>query len=189
VTPPPPSPRRTTRHVALLRGINVGGKNSLPMDRLARLFERAGCRGVATYIQSGNVLFDAPEAALPTLAAGIARRIEAEHGLRVPVVLRSAAELSRAVRSNPFVADGFPPGSLHVMFLAEVPTPSGLARLDPERSRPDEFRVVGREVYLRCPGGLGRTKLTNAYFDRALGTVSTVRNWKTVQRLLEMVTS
>ncbi len=179
-------------HVALLRGINVGGKNPVPMRDLAALFTAAGCGRVRTYIQSGNVVFDPPSPPAPAgaaLAALLAERIEARFGVTVPVVLRSAGALGAVVRANPFLAEGADPETLHVAFLADEPGAAAVARLDPARSPPDRFRVIGPDVYLSCPGGFARTRLTNDYFDRALATKSTVRNWRTVAKLLELSSS
>jgi uncharacterized protein (DUF1697 family) len=173
-------------HVALLRGINVGGKNRLPMKELATIFTAAGCTEVQTSIQSGNVVFRA--------AAGIARRIptivadgiERRFGFRVPVVTVSAAGLREVVTGNPFLAAGADPAKLHVAFLADRPSEAGLSALDPEQSPPDEFELIGRVIYLLLPNGVARSRLTNAYFDATLGTTSTARNWKTVLRLHEL---
>ncbi len=177
-----------TTHVALLRGINVGGKNKLVMSALVALFGAAGCREVRTYIQSGNVVFRAASALAARLADELQRRIQREHGLSVPVVLRTADELEHVVRGNPFLRakGGASEEFLHVAFLANEPARSALATLDPRRSPPDEFEVRGREIYLRCPNGIARTKLTNAYFDARLATTSTLRNWRTVRKLLEL---
>lgn len=176
------------RHVALLRGINVGGKNKLPMAVLAEMFSVEGARSVTTFIQSGNVVFDAPGTLAGTIGARIERRIEKQLSLRVPVVLRSAAELAAVAARNPFLAAGADPDALHVMFLAARPNAAQGRALDPARSPGDEFALVGRELYLRLPGGMARTRLTNAYFDKALTTVSTTRNWRTVLKLIELAT-
>lgn len=178
--------RGDRRHVALLRGINLGGNNRLAMRDLVALFSTAGCTDVMTYIQSGNVVFRAPAAVTAALAGAIQTGIEREFGLRVPVVLRSADELERVVRDNPFLGRDADTDALHVMFLAAAPAPAAVASLDPQRSPGDEFAVVGREVYLRCPRGLAGTKLGNDYFDRRLATISTGRNWRTVLKLVEM---
>jgi uncharacterized protein (DUF1697 family) len=175
------------RFVALLRGINVGGKNALPMRELVALVEKSGGRQVETYIQSGNVAFAATAAHAKGMASAITRGIAVRYGYGVPVVVRSAAELANVLASNPYASSKkVDPKSLHVAFLAERPKAEAIASLDPMRSPPDAFHVIDREIYLRCPNGLGRSKLTNAYFDRTLGTVSTLRNWATVQRLAEM---
>ena len=173
-------------HIALLRGINVGGKNKLPMKDLAALFAEAGCRNVQTYIQSGNAVFQAPPEVANTLPTQISALIADRFGLRVPVILRTAEQLAETFRSNPFLAQGLPAETLHVMFLADLPSPEKVASLDPNRSAPDAFIVQGRDLYLHLPSGVADTKLTNAYFDATLITVSTSRNWKTVTKLLEL---
>ncbi len=165
----------------------MGGKNMLPMPELAKMFVAAGCEDVKTYIQSGNVVFRAGDDVVSGLAGLIAGQIEERFGCRVPVVLRTAAELAEVVRSNPFLKAGAAEDSLHVYFLAGMPAVGDVAGLDPRRSAPDAFAVVGREAFLQLPNGMARTKLTNAYFDSKLKTVSTARNWRTVLKLLEMV--
>jgi uncharacterized protein (DUF1697 family) len=174
-------------HIALLRGINVGGKNKLPMKALAALFEAAGCGDVTTYIQSGNVVFRAPDGLAREVPARIHAAIQERHGLHVPVVTRTAAELRAIVRDHPFLAEGVDTKQLAVGFLADEPTAERVATLDPQRSPPDEFEVRGREIYLRFPDGVARSKLTNAYFDSRLATVCTVRNHRTVLALLQRV--
>lgn len=178
----------TGRHIALLRGINVGGKNKLPMKQLVSIFEAAGCTDVQTYIQSGNVVFAASAALLKQLATRIPHAIEAELGLSVPVVLRSATQFAKAVRANPFSDEAAAdPKSVHVSFLRDKPTRRALARLDPNRSPPDEIRCVGSEIYTYCPNGVARSKFTAAYFDRELETVCTARNWRTTLKLLDLL--
>jgi uncharacterized protein (DUF1697 family) len=173
-------------YVALLRGINVGGKNKLPAKDLVAMFDEAGGRDVRTYIQSGNVIFRATEACASRLPSEIAKAILARFGFRVPVVMRTAGELRAVAEGNPFVRSGADPEALHVVFLADRPHPGKVAALDPRRSPPDEFEVRGREIFLRCPSGVARTKLTNEYFDTKLATTSTMRNWRTVLKLVEM---
>jgi uncharacterized protein (DUF1697 family) len=172
--------------VALLRGINVGGKNLLPMKDLAGLFGEAGCADVRTYIQSGNVLFRANPARAERLPPLIAKGIAERFGYRTAVLLRSVEELGETIRNNPFAAAGVPESWLHVMFLASRPDASRVAALDPDRSPPDAFVVRGREIYLQCPNGVGKSKLTNAWFDAQLATTSTGRNWRTVGRLFDL---
>lgn len=171
-------------HVALLRGINVGGKNSLPMRELVAMFESAGASDVRTYIQSGNVIFSASPAMARGVPDAVAAAIFERFGFRAAVVTRSAAELRAIAEANPFLARGADPATLHVVFLADEPAPEHVAALDPGRSPPDELEARGREIYLRCPNGYGRTKLTNDYFDSKLATTSTVRNWRTVLQLV-----
>jgi uncharacterized protein (DUF1697 family) len=174
--------------VALLRGVNVGGKNLLPMKDLTCLFENAGCAGVKTYIQSGNVIFNVSQAKADKLPVRIAKSIVDRFGYRTPVILRRAEELGETIRNNPFLQAGASENFLHVMFLASQPDAAAIAALDPLRSPPDAFGARGREIYLQCPNGAGSTKLTNAWFDSKLTTISTGRNWRTVLKLFELAT-
>ena len=185
----PGNPKKTDVHIALLRGINLSGHNRLPMTSLLALFEEAGCRHVQTYIQSGNVIFEAQADIARRVPSVIMKAISRQFGLEVPVVTRSAAELNTIVGANPFLRPGADERLLHVAFLADQPQPNRAAGLDPDRSPPDEYVVRGREIYLRCPNGIARTKLTNAYFDSRLATICTMRNWKTTLKLLELTVS
>jgi uncharacterized protein (DUF1697 family) len=173
-------------YVALLRGINVGGKNKLPMKELVALFEDIGCDEVRTYIQSGNVVFRTGVDRVSEVQDAVCEAIAARFGYRIPVLLRTAQELGNVVATNPFLVESPDPKHLHVGFLADTPSAERVQSLDPRRSDVDRFAVLGAEVYLHVPGGMGRTKLTTDYFDRRLGKVMTVRNWRSVQALLEM---
>ena len=172
--------------IALLRGINVGGRNKLPMAQLRTIVEGIGGLDVRTYIQSGNVVFTAPQSIARRAATTLSDALEREAGISSPVTLRTAEEMQEIVASNPYLVPGQDQGHLHVGFLADQPSAAAVAGLDPDRSPQDEFTVRGREIYLRCPNGLARTKLTNAYFDSRLETTSTVRNWRTTLKLLAM---
>lgn len=154
------------------------------MADLVRLFEAAGCENVRTYIASGNVVFEGAAKVVKGLAAKIAGAIDKKFGLHVPVVIRSAEEMAAVARLNPHrKAD---PDSLYVMFLADEPGSEHVSSLDPNRSPGDVYKVVKRDIYLCLTRGAADTKLTNAYFDSKLKTVSTGRNWRTVQKLIEM---
>ncbi|HEX3270882.1 MAG TPA: DUF1697 domain-containing protein [Ktedonobacterales bacterium] len=175
-------------HVALLRGINVGGKNPLPMKALAEEFVAAGCKDVRTFIQSGNVIFSAPpDHDEDLLARLLCERLAKRFNYNAPLVLRATEELRAAVANNPYLALGAPEDSLHVMFLTATPEAEAVKKLDPDRSPGDEYQVIVREIYLRLPNGMARTKLTNAYFDSKLGVTSTARNWRTTTKLLELM--
>lgn len=182
----PGLPGESMKYVALLRGVNVGGKNMLPMKLLAEMFSAAGCTDVRTYINSGNVVFSAPAKHQKKLPALIEKRIAEQFGFHVPVIVRSATQLAATVRGNPFLQAGQPEKALHVYFLAQQASPDAIARLDTHRSPGDRFHVAGGEVYLHLTNGVANMKLTNAYFDSRLATVCTCRNWATVLKLLEM---
>lgn len=159
------------------------------MKELAAIFADAGCMQVRTYIQSGNVLFDADTELARRIHNLVTNAVANTFGFEVPVLTRSVAELEEIVGENPFIGVTGDPKLLHVAFLQDEPTPAQIAELDPERSPPDQFAVRGRTIYLLYPNGAARSKLTNEYFDTRLKTTSTVRNWRTVMKLLEMAKS
>ena len=173
--------------VALLRGINVGGKHKMPMKDLVEVCTGCKCADVRTYIQSGNVVFTAQASAVKKLAAELEKQLELRFGFAVPVVVRDREQMAHVVRSNPFLKAGKPEKTLHVSFLASEPSAEAIAGLDPNRSPGDEFRVVGSEIYFHFPNGAGNTKLTSAYLDSRLKTVGTARNWATVLQLAAMM--
>ena len=177
-----------SKYVALLRGVNVGGRNLIAMPDIAEMFIRASCTGVRTYIQSGNVVFSAAKDVAEKLPSRIEKEIWDRCFCRTTVILRSAAQVRAIIRNNPFLKAGAADNMLHVMFLAGAPEPARAASLDPDRSPPDAFIVRGQEIYLQLPNGAGRSKLTNSYFDAKLATVSTMRNWRTVVTLSELMT-
>lgn len=170
------------RYVALLRGLNVGAHNRITMKDLLTVFEAVGCKRLETFIQSGNVLFDASAALIRRVPGLVAEKLKEDFDINSPVILRDAKEFPGVVKNNPFLRRG-DVGTLHVGFLASTPEPARVKALDPKRSPPDEFEVKGREVYFHFPNGLGRSKLTNLWFDKELATLSTVRNWNTVLEL------
>ena len=174
------------RYVALLRGVNVGGKNKLPMADLRDIFTAAGCAAVQTYIQSGNVVFEAAQNLAERVPEIVTCAIRRWFGYETAVVVRSSEEMRQVVASNPFDTSG-DPRFLHVAFLEDTPGAEAVSRLDPQRSPPDAFAVRGRNVYLHHPNGVARSKLTNEYLAAQLQTASTMRNWRTVLTLLEMV--
>lgn len=167
----------------MLRGINLGARNRVAMPALRELFEDMGHTDVETYVQSGNVVFSAaskPDAAL------IVKRIAKDLGVESPVIIRSASELGKIVRGNPFKGDV---SAFHVTLLDAKPKTADVKAIDRATFLPDEFAVVGRDVYLRCPNGYGRSKLNNAFWEKRLSRVATTRNWKTVTALRDLTAS
>jgi uncharacterized protein (DUF1697 family) len=179
----------TTNYLALLRGINVGGNNKLPMKDLTEIFTASTCTDVQTYIQSGNIIFNVSPDRLPTLPQIINDQIQARFGFNIPVIIRTLEQLNQTLSHNPYLEHAPDMERLHVMFLAVTPEPEKVAKLDPHRSPPDQFSLHGQDIYLHFPNGTARSKLTNAYFDSKLGTISTVRNWRTVTTLYRLMTS
>jgi len=175
------------RHVALLRGVNVGGANRLAMADIRALFADAGAADIETYIQSGNVVFSASLSEAQSIGSRVVEGLANRFKIRSPVVLRDAAAWRALVIGNPFLNEGADADTLHAICLDARPNQIAAASLDPDRSPDDSFRLVGADIYLRLANGVARTKLTNAWFDSCLGVVSTGRNWRTVLRLEEML--
>ncbi|MCL2393136.1 MAG: DUF1697 domain-containing protein [Acidimicrobiaceae bacterium] len=171
-----------TRSVALLRGINVGGRRKVSMTDLAAAFRAAGCHDVVTYIQSGNVVFRSPDGDPASVVPKLESAVAGMAGFEVPVVVRSAAALAGVVAGQPYRAED--PAHLHVCFLGAEPSATALGRFAEAAVPPEEFRRSGLDVYLRLPGGMGRSKLGLAV-DR-LAVPVTVRNWRTVEKLAEL---
>jgi uncharacterized protein (DUF1697 family) len=172
-------------YVAMLRSINVGGGRRMTMNDLRQLFSDLGHTDVASYVQSGNIVFRTTGSDPVALGAAIEERIGSELGLDVAVLIRSAAEMKAIAKKNPFL-DRDNPKALHVTFLEDAPAKPAVSGL-PDRTRGiDELKIVGREVYLWLPKGYADTKLQNSFFEKQLGTRATTRNWKTVLQLNEM---
>jgi uncharacterized protein (DUF1697 family) len=180
-------PQMPTTYLALLRAINLGPKNKIAMPDLAKMFGEVGCSNVLTYIQSGNVVFEASSELAARLPDMITSEIHERFGHRVPVMFRTIREMRAVVRNNPFLKERAGEDILHVMFLADRPKPGTAKSLDPDRSPPSRFMLHGKEVYLLFPEGFARNKLTSSYFDSKLGTIGTVRTWRTVTKLLGLM--
>ena len=158
----------------------------LPMAELRDTFSTVGCRGVRTYIQSGNVVFGAAPDLIERVPELVTRAINQRFGIATDVIVRSSEELRQVAASNSFDTSG-DPRFLHMAFLENIPSAEAAARLDPERSPQDAFAVRGRNVYLHYPNGVAQSGLTNEYLAAQVQTASTTRNWRTVLALPEMV--
>ncbi|MCB5907217.1 DUF1697 domain-containing protein [Streptomyces pinistramenti] len=176
-----------SRQIALLRGINVGGHNSFPKAGQQALAEALGFRGVSVLLQTGNIVFADPGTPPEETARVIQDRISADLGLAVPVIVRTRDEFAAAVAANPYPQAVAAPKSLHVTFLSDVPADvSRLEALDLGSYAPDRFRLIGRELYLWCPDGIGHSKLAGAVSRAPLGVTATARNWNTVNKILAL---
>jgi uncharacterized protein (DUF1697 family) len=175
----------STSYLALLRGINVGGKKVIPMADLRGIFEAAGYAGVSTFIQSGNVFFESRERRAAVLEAEVEGHLQRALGYEVPVVLRKVAEVRRLVRSEPFF--GKPTGAdvkWYAAFLKEVPQhPPDLPLYSPKRDL-ELFRVQGKDAFLLSHRIAGRFGFPNNFLEDALGAVATTRNWNTVCKMV-----
>jgi len=177
-------------YVAMLRGINVGSGKIVKMERLRASFEALGFGGVRTYVQSGNVIFESEQKSAAELSKKIEEKIQRDFGFTVPVLVKTAKEIEQIVSDNPLLkGKGIDHSKLHVTFLSDAPPKTAVNVLEPLAASRERFRISNREVYLCCPDGYGRTKLSNNAIEKKLSVVATTRNWRTVNTLLEMCRS
>ena len=172
-------------YIALFRGINVGGRNTLPMKELVVRLEGLGCEDVRTYIQSGNAVFRHAEKGSSRLAARISTAICESHGFKPDVLLLTTDQLENTVASNPFPDAESEPSKLHVLFLAAVPDNPNADKIEGLRAESERLAVQSDVVYLHAPDGIGRSRLA-AGLEKALGVAGTGRNWRSVNKILEM---
>lgn len=168
--------------IGLLKGVNVGGNQKIKMDALRALCTGLGLKDTATFIQSGNVVFRTGQRDLGKLARGLEDAIEKGHGFRPAVILRTLEELRVVKESGPFAARALDPAKLLVGFLNGPPA----ADLTGFRFDPEEVHLVGREVFMYFPLGVGQSKMSWPKIERRLGVAMTTRNWNTVGKLVEM---
>jgi uncharacterized protein (DUF1697 family) len=166
------------RWVALLRGVNLGARNKVPMAKLRTRLEDAGYENVRTYIASGNILLDGP-AGKKKLASDLERLVLDSFGVTTAVILRKPQELAAVVDARPFDD----PSETHVAFVAARPAKSAAARLD---ALDQDAALVGSELYLRLPRGVHGSRLSIAQIESLLGVPATLRNWRTVVALAEL---
>jgi uncharacterized protein (DUF1697 family) len=172
-------------YIALFRGLNVGGSNILPMNELVTVLKKIGARNVKTYIQSGNAVFQGEETNALLLSNKISAAIKKSHGFEPQVLLLESEEMERAVESNPFPEAESEPKTLHVHFLASEPKNPDLCSLERIKGDRERFALKEGFFYLHAPEGIGRSKLA-ANAERLLGVATTVRNWRTVCKVLTM---
>lgn len=172
--------------IALLRGVNVGGRNALRMKELVGLLEALDLNDVRTYLQSGNVVFRSGTDPSAQLAAKISDSIEAHRGFRPHVLLMSGQKLRQAIASNPFPEAESNPKSLHLFFLDAVPQRPRIDSLTAARAPSERFHLADDVFYLHAPDGIGRSKLA-ARVEKDLGVAATARNWRTVVNLMGMI--
>jgi len=156
------------------------------MQELRTLFESAGLTDVASHVQSGNIVFRSPKTDVAKLERSIEDKINTELGIDTTVLIRSAADLRKIAKSNPLIGRTDDHTKLHVTFLAAAPDVELVGKLSSGTDGADELTVAGREVYLFCPGGYGKSKLSNTLIEKRLATRATTRNWRTVLKLVEM---
>ena len=174
-----------TVYIAFLRGVNVGGKHSLPMKELVAVLEYLGSENVKTYIQSGNAVFKSRDKDPALFSKRISTEIKKRRGFEPEVLLLKLGDLERAIAENPFPEAEADPKTLHLGFLAVSPQNSNLKILEGLKSNTEQFHLTKNIFYLHAPEGVGRSKLA-ANAEKFLGAPMTDRNWSTVRKVWEM---
>jgi uncharacterized protein (DUF1697 family) len=174
------------RQIALLRAVNVGGHNKVPMARLRELMEELGYRDVSTYVQSGNVVFTATERPGQRVAARLEKQFAAEFGFEIDVIVRTRDELADIIAANPVGDVATDPAKQLVYFLAEEIDDDRLEGIDAGDVAPEVCVMAGREIHLWTPAGFTESKVRKVLTDKRLGVPATTRNWRTVKKLLEL---
>ena len=174
------------KYIAILRGINVGGRRKILMKDLRELFQDLGFKEVSTYIQSGNVFFYSKKQDKNKIADQIEKAIAKKYDFEVPVIIRTIEEIANAITTNPFYEeDSSEIERLHLTFLKNTPSEDALQAIQTIDHSPDKFKIIGLHVFIYCEGKYHTSKLTNAFFEKKLKVSTTTRNWKTVLKLMK----
>ncbi len=174
------------KYIAILRGINVGGKRKLLMADLRLLFEELSFINIKTYIQSGNVIFESiKNLSALEIETIIEQEIDKEFGFDVPVIVRSVDELEQVFLNNPFLTNK-DITKLYVTFLKEKPLAEDILHTETYQFENDEFIIIDKEVFIYCEGKYHQTKINNSFFEKKLKVTTTTRNWRTVSKLVNL---
>lgn len=175
------------KHLALLRGINVSGHNMIKMDELKFLLVQMGFQNVVTYIQSGNVFFEAEEQNGLSIGFKIKQEIFKMWGYEVPVMVLNIEDLELALTNNPYLKEkDLDTSKIYFAFLNKELNESAIHDLKMSQVKPDEATIDKNRMYLKYINGAGKTRLDNKYIEKKLNIISTMRNYNTVVKLFEM---
>ncbi len=175
------------KYICLLRGINVGGNRKMKMADLKKELADLGLEHIKTYIQSGNVSFQAKEKDEQKLEAQITKMIADKFGFDVPVMVRQSDELQQIFQNCPFVEGEEDLRMIHVAFLSEEPSEAAFAEMNLEQYAPDKAQLFKRAIYIHYPNGSYKSKLSGNLLEKKLGLKITARNWKTMIKLKAML--
>lgn len=174
-------------YISLLRGINVGGKNIIKMAGLVNLYESLDFKNVNTYMQSGNIVFSTSIKSKSNLKSIIKKRIYDNFQLHVPLIILSESDLKKVIDHCPFVTSEFDKTKVYITFLERIPEQNLIDSLIKMSTNSEKFTIIKKIIYLFCSDGYGRTRFNNNFFESKLNVKATTRNWKTANRLLEMI--
>jgi uncharacterized protein (DUF1697 family) len=164
------------------------GHNSIKMTELAALYSGMGFHDIETFIQSGNVIFGDPEnRPVSDLSAALEKTILERFSFIVPVMIRTSRELRDLFSSNPYLGEiNFEPSKMAVIFLSYAPSETQIQKVADINYPPDRFKIIGKEIFIYCPNGFGRTKIYTNFFEKKMGVMGTARNWKTITTILNI---
>jgi len=176
------------KYISILRGINVSGQKKIKMAGLRSLYESKGFENVTTYIQSGSVVFESKIENKMDIKSELERSITEQYGFYVPVDIRTAEEIKTIFADCPFLESEKEENGTKILvtFLSNIPEESNVSGLMAYVKPPEKLAIAGSIVYLHCPNGYGRSKLSNTFLEAKLNVKATTRNWKTVRKLYEM---
>jgi uncharacterized protein (DUF1697 family) len=174
-------------YIALLRGINVSGHNSIKMADLRQMLTDTGLKNVVTYIQSGNIVFSTDETSTDVLEDLISKTIEEKYGYQINVLIMDRPYLKKVFNELPFnKMANFDFKKLGVTFLKDIPLIKNISKIEALKKGDEHLVFNDKVAYLYCPNGFGKTKLSNTNFETKLKTSATSRNWRTITKLLEL---
>ncbi len=163
------------------------GHNAIKMTGLATLFRKIGYTDAETYIQSGNIVFTYSIGNIDSVSSMIRKAILSEFSLNIAVISRTLDEMKKIISANPFLEEpGFDPSKMAVLFLELKPSDEQVLKVAGVDYPPDKFYINGSEIYVYCPNGFGKTKLYTNFFEAKMKVTGTARNWRTVNKLMEM---
>ena len=176
-------------YISILRGINVGGHKLIKMAALTKLYEDLGFTKVKTYIQSGNIVFQAKQTDVSKIELVISKKITEVFSFEVPVIVMKIKEINTIFKNNPFIIKKkYDINFLHVTFFSQQPKQVDIDKISGDFGN-DEFIFAEKAVYLYCPDGYSKSKLTNSFFENKLKVTATTRNWKTTVELVGIASS
>lgn len=176
-------------YISILRGINVSGQKLIKMEALRALYENLGFKDITTYVQSGNVIFSTKTTDVAKLGKKIAAQINEQFGYEVPVLVLTANKLQEVIQNNPFIKDKQKNAAFfHVTFLSGPAQAGYQTAIEEKKSAGEAIAFLNEVIYIYCPNGYGKTKLTNNFIETKLKVTATTRNWKTVNELYRMAT-
>ena len=166
----------------------MAGHNKIQATELSALYHKMGFKDVRTYIQSGNVIFSLDDKTdINRVESDIESAILEKFNYNIPVFIRTISEINKVISDNPFLDKmNFDPSRLAVIFLHEMPSGEQIEKVKNVDYPPDKFKIIGKEIFIYCPNGFGKTKLYTNFFEKRMKVTGTARNWKTINNLLEI---